>query len=571
MKRLFPLLCFLGALLASGGLSHALSIPASEDTTVADKKITLTASNAGNLAVDPTHVALVYFNLDDIPKDTVVRFARLRLYLPSLKDRGVGIGVHRVTTPWNESAESAQPDYTAMTIGKIDAAKLGSRRFVTVDVTGVVQSWIRMTFINEGIALTSLAPASRDVAAASVTIAAKEGAGLGLPAQLDIELASGGTQGVQGPAGPAGPQGPKGEPGLNGKSVLSGTVAPTSTTGVVGDFYLNAATGALYGPKTTTGWGTARSLGGQKGDTGTQGLKGNTGATGPQGPKGEKGDAGQVVSIGTGAITADKLSADAIQSIVDAAVKASVEAVKPLISGTASTLPGMVSVLGGTLPSGSELKGQVVGDFQIGKTEVTWGEWKEVRDWAVNNGYSDLAGVGAGNGDNYPVTDVSWYDVAKWCNAKSEKGGQTPVYQVNGATYKTGQTVPTVKTAANGYRMPTEAEWEWAARGGRQTQGYTYSGSNDINAVGWYGDNSGWATHEVGKKAANELGLYDMSGNLWQWCWDLSSSGHAYGRVRGGSWNFYADLATVSNRGDDCDPDNRSYDLGFRLACSSGQ
>ena len=112
-------------------------------------------------------------------------------------------------------------------------------------------------------------------------------------------------------------------------------------------------------------------------------------------------------------------------------------------SGGGNATADMVSVAGGTLSESSELAGEVVATFQIGKNEVTWGEWKTVRDWAVTNGYSDLAEVGdtypSGSADNFPVINVSWYDVVKWSNARSEKEGLTPVYQVSGTTYKTGQ------------------------------------------------------------------------------------------------------------------------------------
>ena len=108
----------------------------------------------------------------------------------------------------------------------------------------------------------------------------------------------------------------------------------------------------------------------------------------------------------------------------------------------------MVTVGGGTLPQSSGLSGQIVSTFHIGKYEVSWGEWKEVRAWGVANGYSDLDGVGdtypSGSADNFPVINVSWYDVVKWMNAKSEKEGLTPVYQVSGAVYKTGQSAPKV-------------------------------------------------------------------------------------------------------------------------------
>jgi len=260
---------------------------------------------------------------------------------------------------------------------------------------------------------------------------------------------------------------------------------------------------------------------------------------------------------------------EARSSVDVQALREELEACGVLLCSGGNATADMVSVAGGTLPQSSELAGEVVDTFQIGKYEVTWGEWKEVREWAVSNGYNDLAEVGAGNGDNFPVTNVSWYDVVKWSNARSEKEELTPVYQVSGATYKTGESDPTVSASANGYRLPSEKEWEWAARGGVSSQGYTYSGSNTISAVGWTQENSSDGTKAVGTKAANELGIYDMSGNVWEWCWDVAYT--SYRRIRGGGWNGNggAVSAAVAYRVINI-PDLRSSSFGFRLARSSG-
>jgi sulfatase modifying factor 1 len=229
------------------------------------------------------------------------------------------------------------------------------------------------------------------------------------------------------------------------------------------------------------------------------------------------------------------------------------------------------------IPPASLVFVEAVDSFYISKYEVTWGEWQVVRTYAASNGY-DIGSLGAGCADDHPVHSVNWFDVIKWCNAKSEMEGLTPVYRYNGLTYKSGEpdhTTIVQDLTANGYRLPLEGEWEFAARGGNLTNGYTYSGSNDLSSVGWYRDNSagvacdfanGLGTWPVGQKVANELRLYDMSGNLWGWCWDQSASNR---RLRGGSWLSYADNCTVSYRYYSY-PDDRSILHGFRFARSSG-
>ena len=193
--------------------------------------------------------------------------------------------------------------------------------------------------------------------------------------------------------------------------------------------------------------------------------------------------------------------------------------------------------------------------FWIGKYEVTQKEYKAL----MNSNPSAL------KGDKNPVERVSWYDAVKFCEkltAHERNAGRLP------SGYK--------------YRLPTEAEWEYAALGGTKSRGFKYSGSDDIGAVAWYDDNSDNKSHIVGKKQPNELGIYDMSGNVFEWCQDWRGNypsdsvtdpeGLSSGSlriIRGGSWFSIAGHCRLVYRGH-CLPLNDGNSLGFRvcLACA---
>ncbi len=207
----------------------------------------------------------------------------------------------------------------------------------------------------------------------------------------------------------------------------------------------------------------------------------------------------------------------------------------------------MVLVSGGSfLPSSSStLKPGTINAFHMAKTEVTVSDWELVRDWAVEKGY-DFSWTGSEAGKEYPVVGVNWYDTLKWCNAASERAGRTPVYKVSGSVYKKGQQIPNFDSSADGYRLPIEAEWEFAASGGNKTKKYVYSGSSTPSQVGWFKDNSRGAAQLVARKTPNELGIFDMSGNVAEWCFELGKPGSGTSMFRGGDWDDASDSLKIT-------------------------
>ena len=222
-------------------------------------------------------------------------------------------------------------------------------------------------------------------------------------------------------------------------------------------------------------------------------------------------------------------------------------------------LMGCTSEQGGDCGSNEQNVRRVTVDgFYIGMLEVTQSQWEKVVGTSIYQQWSkaDFSGSPSrGVGPDYPMYCISWDEAMEFCRLLSNKTGRT-------------------------YTLPTEAQWEYAARGGNKNEGAKYAGSNMIDAVAWYTDNSGSSTHIVGSKRANALGIYDMSGNVWEWCkdWYASSyvsydtnnpTGPSSGSVRvyrGGGWHCSASGCRVLNRNYDS-PDIRDYFLGFRVVC----
>ncbi len=281
-----------------------------------------------------------------------------------------------------------------------------------------------------------------------------------------------------------------------------------------------------------------------------------------------------------------------------------------------------------SIPSGTFQMGDLSGDgysgerpvhsvtlspFSMSKYEITYAQWVEIRRWAEKNGYSDIDPGHMGSegynpnkwrsvaelkntatptttpdqgtqDENCPVTGINWYDVVLWCNALSEMEGRTPCYYTSSTktmVYRNGRIEmqnDCVDWSANGYRLPTEAEWEYACRAGTTTK-YSF-GNNISQSDANYSGNEG-GTVPVGSYSPNIWELYDLHGNVWEWCWDWygeysdnrtsnprGPSKGSFRVLRGGNWNDLADRLRSANRIKNHPRNTQSYIVGFRPVCS---
>ncbi len=422
-----------------------------------------------------------------------------------------------------------------------------------------------------------------------------------------------GVNGFNGLAGAAGPQGTIGLTGSAGSQGLPGVAGLDGTNGVNG---INGPAGAT-GPQGTiglTGAAGSQGLPGVAGLAGTKGANGTNGATGPAGPL--LADVALVDTnqtfTGTNTFNGVVLATNVNNKLSGSFTGNGAGLANVTVTTLAAPPVGMLLIPAGSFTMGDPLDGlsdavpisTTVSAFYMDVNLVSWSQWQSVYHWATNHGYG-FVNVGAGKAANHPVQTVAWYDCVKWCNARSQQAGKTPVYYTDAgltAVYKTGEVTVYADWTVAGYRLPTEAEWEKAARGGLSGQRFPWGNVINQNLANYYGATGSYsydlgpdgynaigrvggtppATSPVGSFAANGYGLNDMAGNVLQWCWDWYGKPYA-GRAdprgaasgsnrvyRGGCWSGDASVCRSAVRYRDY-PTYRGFDLGFRSVLPPGQ
>jgi formylglycine-generating enzyme required for sulfatase activity len=208
--------------------------------------------------------------------------------------------------------------------------------------------------------------------------------------------------------------------------------------------------------------------------------------------------------------------------------------------------------------------------FLLGETEVT----QELFETIMGYNPSGFQGGNYPNSKQRPVEKITWYDAVRFCNKLSLKLGKRPYYNVSNVQYEDNNQKTNIKSAnvttnpnSNGFRLPLEKEWEYAVKARTNNDWAGTNNANKLDEIAWFEENSGWQTHPVKGKRSNEWGFYDMSGNVWEWCYDKYESNSAYRVYRGGSWinkatNFHSAYRNYDS------PDGRDDALGFRVSAS---
>ena len=324
-------------------------------------------------------------------------------------------------------------------------------------------------------------------------------------------------------------------------------------------------------------------------------------------------------SSATGPWTNNWAGLDAVTADANGKIQVSVPMFYRVRGITNSAPSGMALIPAGPFVMGDSLDGSLnalpphtnqVSAFYMDKYEVTKALWDEVYQWATNHGYSFNEALG--KAPNHPAYSMTWYDAVKWCNARSEQQGRVPAYYINAAqklVYRTGQADVQTNWVkwSSGYRLPTEAEWEKAARGGASGHRFPWSNTdyifhsqanynanyNDTNDLSYpagyhatFNDGILPYTSPVGYFVANAngYGLYDMAGNVWEWCWDWYGSysigpqtdphgpaSGSYRVVRGGSWRDSAFYCGAARRAYGGNPTGWGTNVGFRSVLPPGQ